>query len=92
LNWQAAIKGFKTYLKLERSLAANSISAYSNDLDKLYQYADLQLKLKNHLQNFLYRFTRNFINWVNELGMIPSTQSRIYRVLKPFINTCLWKT
>jgi integrase/recombinase XerD len=44
LNWAAAIKGFKTYLKLERSLAANSIDAYSKDLDKLYQYSDLQTR------------------------------------------------
>jgi integrase/recombinase XerD len=88
LNWQAAIKGFKTYLKLERSLSPNSVSAYSNDLDKLYQYADLQL-IKKSPTDFSLQDLRGFINWVNELGMIPSTQSRIISGIKAFYKYLL---
>ena len=33
----ALLKGFKNYLKLERSLSDNSIDAYLNDAGKLYQ-------------------------------------------------------
>ena len=88
MNWQAAIKGFKGYLKLERSLSPNSVSAYSNDLDKLYQYADLQL-IKKSPTEFSLQDLRGFINWVNELGMIPSTQSRIISGIKAFYKYLL---
>jgi integrase/recombinase XerD len=88
LNWQAAIKGFKAYLKLERSLSPNSISAYSNDLEKLYQYSDLQC-IKKSPTEFSLHDLRGFINWVNELGMIPSTQSRIISGVKAFYKYLL---
>jgi integrase/recombinase XerD len=88
LNWAAAIKGFKTYLKLERSLAANSIDAYSKDLDKLYQYADLQINKKSPTE-FSLTDLRDFIKWVNELGMIPSSQARIISGIKAFYKYLL---
>jgi integrase/recombinase XerD len=88
LNWAAAIKGFKAYLKLERSLAGNSIEAYSRDLDKLYQYADLLLDKKSP-KDFSLHDLRQFIAWVNELGMIPSTQSRIISGIKAFYKYLL---
>ena len=75
-------------MKLERSLAPNSISAYSKDLDKLYKYADLQIVKKSPTE-FSLQDLRNFINWVNELGMIPSTQSRIISGIKAFYKYLL---
>jgi integrase/recombinase XerD len=88
LDWPRAIKGFKAYLKLERSLAPNSISAYSKDLDKLYKYADYKL-IKKSPTEFSLQDLRDFINWVNELGMIPSTQSRIISGIKAFYKYLL---
>lgn len=88
MDWPRAIKGFKAYLKLERSLAPNSINAYSNDLEKLYQYADLQITKKTPTEFSLHDL-RGFINWVNELGMIPSTQSRIISGIKAFYKYLL---
>lgn len=38
MDWKSTIKGFKAYLKLERSLSANSIEAYMRDIDKLHEY------------------------------------------------------
>ncbi|RWY54218.1 site-specific tyrosine recombinase XerD [Mucilaginibacter gilvus] len=88
MNWASAIKGFKAYLKLERSLAGNSIKAYSRDLDKLYQYADSLLDKKSP-KDFSLQDLRQFIAWVNELGMIPSTQSRIISGIKAFYKFLL---
>lgn len=88
MNWQAAIKGFKGYLKLERSLSPNSVIAYSNDLEKLYQYSDLQSNKKSPT-DFSLQDLRDFINWVNELGMIPATQSRIISGIKAFYKYLL---
>ena len=88
MNWAAAIKGFKAYLKLERSLAANSIEAYTRDLEKLYQYAEFQTHKKSP-KDFSLADLRDFINWVNELGMIPPTQSRIISGIKAFYKYLL---
>ncbi|MDB5061286.1 MAG: tyrosine recombinase XerD [Mucilaginibacter sp.] len=75
-------------MKLERSLAANSIDAYSKDLYKLYQYADLQINKKSPTE-FSLTDLRDFIKWVNELGMIPSSQSRIISGIKAFYKYLL---
>jgi integrase/recombinase XerD len=88
LDWPSALKGFKTYLKLERSLASNSIEAYSRDLEKLYQYADLQPG-KLSPDKFTLTDLRYFIRWINELGMIPSSQSRILSGIKAFYKYLL---
>jgi integrase/recombinase XerD len=88
LDWRSAIKGFQAYLKLEKSLSANSIEAYSRDIDKLYQYADAQLP-KINPDNIGLSDLRKFITWVNELGMIPSTQARIMSGIKAFYKYML---
>jgi integrase/recombinase XerD len=83
LDWQVAKKGFRSYLKLERSLSNNSVDAYLGDLDKLMQFADSKLvKLKP--ETIAHRDLSDFIAWVNELGMIPSTQARIISGIKAF--------
>jgi integrase/recombinase XerD len=83
LDWRSAIKGFQAYLKLEKSLSDNSIEAYSRDIEKLYQFSDLQaVKLKPELITLT--DLRGFINWINELGMIPSSQARILSGIKAF--------
>jgi integrase/recombinase XerD len=88
LDWRSAIKGFQAYLKLEKGLSDNSIEAYSRDIDKLQQFADSQT---NSLKPdaFTLNDLRQFINWVNELGMIPSSQARILSGIKSFYKYLL---
>jgi integrase/recombinase XerD len=88
LDWRSAIKGFQVYLKLERSLSANSIEAYSRDMEKLYQFAEAQTNKLNPEQITLADL-RRFITWVNELGMIPSSQARILSGIKAFYKYLL---
>ena len=88
MDWRSAIKGFQAYLKLEKSLADNSVEAYSRDIEKLYQFADAQtIKLKP--EAITLNDLRRFINWVNELGMIPSSQARILSGIKAFYKYML---
>lgn len=88
MDWRSAIKGFQAYLKLEKSLADNSVEAYSRDIEKLYQFADAQtIKLKP--EAITLNDLRQFINWVNELGMIPSSQARILSGIKAFYKYML---
>jgi integrase/recombinase XerD len=88
LDWRSAIKGFQAYLKLERSLSGNSIEAYSRDIEKLYQFADSQSNKLNP-ENITLAHLRQFIVWVNELGMIPSSQARILSGVKSFYKYLL---
>ena len=88
MDWRSAIKGFQAYLKLEKSLSSNSIEAYSRDIDKLYQFSEAQsIKLKP--ENITLTDLRLFINWINELGMIPSSQARILSGIKAFYKYML---
>lgn len=88
MDWRSAIKGFQSYLKLEKSLSGNSIEAYSRDIDKLYQYADSQ-PVKINPEQITLSHLRGFIEWVNELGMIPSSQARILSGIKAFYKYLL---
>lgn len=88
MSWKADIVAFKTYLRLEKSLSANSIEAYEHDIAKLVQFleynniglAATQLKTE-HL--------RNFLKWVNELGMTATSQARILSGLRAFYKYLL---
>ncbi len=86
--WEIYKKGFRAYLQLEKSLSENSVEAYLHDIDKFTQFLSFsnpdinpgQAKLK-HLEKFL--------QWISELGMTPSSQSRIISGLRNFYKYCL---
>ena len=88
MDWGSAIKGFQAYLKLEKGLSENSTEAYSRDIDKLQQFAYTRPKgLKPDAFNL--DDLRQFINWINELGMIPASQARILSGIKSFYKYLL---
>lgn len=85
MDWITAKKGFKNYLKLERSLSKNSIDAYLVDIDKITQY----LESVNQKISPLAIQTRNLkdlIQWVNELGMLATSQARLISGIKAFFK------
>jgi integrase/recombinase XerD len=88
LDWRSAIKGFQAYLKLERSLSENSIEAYTRDIEKLYQFSDIQ-PIKIFPESITLTHLRQFIVWASELGMIPSSQARILSGIKAFYKYLL---
>jgi len=81
--WPSYIKGFKSHLKLERSLSGNSVDAYLNDIDKLIQYFQF-LNEEPKLTDINISELKSFISWLNELGMQASTQARVISGLKAF--------
>lgn len=81
--WQSYIKGFRSFLKLEKSLSDNSIEAYVHDIVKLTQFLEFT---KNELQpgEIDIKLLQNFVKWINELGVNPRTQARIISGIKAF--------
>jgi integrase/recombinase XerD len=39
-DWNSAFKGFKAYLRLERSLSENTVEAYLRDVKRLFEYTE----------------------------------------------------
>ncbi len=88
MNWQIYIKGFKTFLSLERSLSDNSIQAYLRDIEKLIQYMELNnLKLK--VDDLEYKHLKDFISWINKIGLSARSQARIISGIKAFYKYLL---
>lgn len=83
MDWQIAKKGFKNYLKLERSLAKHSIDAYLHDIDKVCQYLEASDKPLLPLQ-IQTKDLKDMLVWVNSLGMLATTQARLISGVKAF--------
>lgn len=83
--WPSYIKGFKSYLKLERSLSGNSVDAYLSDVDKLGQYFQ-SLNREPKITEINVADLKSFISWLNDLGMLASTQARVISGLKAFFG------
>lgn len=90
MSWPTYTRQFQDYLKLERSLAQNSIDAYLRDIAKLQQFFDLSQKdispTKVVQQDLL-----DFIGFINELGMSRYSQARILSGIKAFYKFLLYE-
>lgn len=85
--WEPYKKGFKAWLQLEKSLAENSVEAYLRDIDKLTDYLQATKKLVTP-QELELKDLEKFIQWVSELGMTVTSQSRIISGLRSFYAYC----
>ena len=85
MDWQTSLRGFKSYLKLERSLSLNTVEAYLHDVDKLVQFFTSRSE-KNIPSKVTTKDLKDFLVWVNELGMTPPTQARVLSGLKAFFK------
>lgn len=79
------LQSYRNYLKLERSLSSNSIEAYLGDLSKLFQYFD-SLGQTPQVKDISSADLKLFISWINDLGMLASTQARVVSGLKSFFS------
>jgi integrase/recombinase XerD len=88
MSWHIYQKGFKAYLQLEKSLSANTIENYLRDVAKLEQY----LASINNLgqpKSIELKQLRDFVKYIAELGLEPSSQARIVSGVKAFFNFLL---
>lgn len=81
MSWESSIKGFKSYLQIERSLSDNSVQAYIRDVKKFANYA-IPLKL-----NELKIQRENISDFLVELKddeIAARSQARIISGIKAF--------
>jgi len=84
MNWTTSIKGFKSYLLLERAMAQNTIEAYMRDIGKLQTFCESSRAQEPHSVST--DDLRIFLGWLNELGMLPSSQARVLSAIKTFYH------
>lgn len=86
--WDAYKKGYKAWLRLEKSLSDNSVEAYLHDVEKLTDY----LQSVNHLATpaeLGLKDLQQFVKWIGELGMTATSQARIVSGIRAFYKYCL---
>jgi len=88
MDWKTAIKEFKNYLKLERSLSGNSVMAYESDIQKFVNYLEIKKSSLLPIQAGINDF-KDFIEWINSLGLSARSQARIISGLKAFYKFLL---
>lgn len=87
-SWNLYCKEFGNYLKLERSLSANSIEAYVHDVNLLKQYVELA-KLDISPLAISSKNMQGFLQHINDLGMSAHSQARILSGIKGFYKYLL---
>lgn len=77
---------YKTYLRLERGLSANSVEAYLSDVDKLLRFARAEGK---GVAEITYDDLQQFIAQLRDIGIHPRSQARVLSGVKSFYRYLL---
>ena len=81
MSWETSIKGFKSYLQIERSLSDNSVQAYIRDVKK---FANFAIPIKLSELNVTRLDISNFLAQINQEDISSRSQARIISGIKAF--------
>jgi integrase/recombinase XerD len=85
MNGSIYISGFRNYLLLERSLAANTIEAYISDVLKFSSFMEGNAVVSS-LQYTTVTDIRSFLHSLHSIGLGAATQARIISGLRVFFE------
>ncbi len=88
MDWHSAIKGFKLYLQLEKSLSINSIDAYLHDIHSIEKYLKLEFPSIGP-KEVEYTHLKSFITALNQIGIAATSQARMISGLRAFYHYLL---
>ncbi len=88
MKWSECKKGYENFLRLEKSLSQNSVSAYVNDINKLVTFLDEEYK-KLSPDKVKLAHLKKFVEWLNQKGVSPRTQARTISGIKSFYKYLL---
>lgn len=87
-NWNSHINDYQAYLFAEKSLSKSSIEAYLHDLKLLIRFLTLEGNLPA-LNDINQQHLTQFINYLCELGLAATSQTRIISGLNSFFTYLL---
>ncbi|MFZ6663393.1 site-specific tyrosine recombinase XerD [Peijinzhouia sedimentorum] len=85
MSWTLHIRGFRQYLQLERSLAANSIEAYERDVVKLKQFLEIH-NFSDKPETLAAARIKEYLKYLTDLGMSAYSQARMLSGVKAFFR------
>lgn len=88
MNWEESKKGYETFLRLEKSLSQNSVSAYLNDINKLISFITKNFPVISP-ETLKLTQLRKFVEGMTEIGVSPRTQARTISGIKSFYKFLL---
>jgi len=88
MDWQALIKAYEGFLKLEKGLSSNSIEAYLSDIRKLEQFLELS-QMEVGPEELDREQLGQFLAWISEMGLSARSQARILSGIKAFYRYLL---
>lgn len=88
MDWSSNIKGYRNFLRLEKSLSSNTVSAYLDDLARLISYFEM-IQIDMEPSQVTYNHLKTFTIWAGELGMSLRSQSRLVSGIRSFFKYLL---
>lgn len=85
MTWEFVIKQYEIYLKVEKSLSANSIDAYIHDVSMLRDYMTVKYPNKSAAEVQTLHIEA-FLAYLFDLGLNDRSQARILSGLKSFFG------
>jgi len=86
--WEATTAGFKAYLRLERSLSANSVEAYLRDVGKLTDFLESE-GIRTGPEGVTPEHLKGFLERITVAGEKPRSQARVISGLRSFYKYLL---
>ena len=83
MSWETSIKGFKSYLTIERSLSSNSVDAYIRDVQQLALFAKYKKKTEIQIDK---SDLSEFVSAISKSGKAARSQARIISGIKAFFK------
>ncbi len=81
MGWRAAIDDYINFIRVEKSLSRNSVSAYTHDVEMLMEFGD---SIGVEPENLTMNHIQEFLNHVDEIGLNKRTQARILSGIRGF--------
>lgn len=82
-DWQYHLKGFESFLLLERSLSVQTVTAYLTDMGKLLRFLEIH-NIDARVNTLQTTDIEQMLSWLNELGLAERSQARLISALKTF--------
>jgi integrase/recombinase XerD len=89
MNWDVYIKGFLMYLKLEKSVASNTIQAYQRDIGKFRRYVATLPEGGTEPAKITPTQLQNFAGWMNQHNSSAATAARTISGVRAFFKYLL---